>query len=102
MLDVTPIESRGVGASAMALTTAIFGQAAAPFLVGVVSDFFGSLIIAFYVVFPPVIVGLLLLLRARHTMEDDARAILIAVMEENQALEAERAEMGLTDEPAPT
>lgn len=102
MLDVTPVESRGVGASAMALTTAIFGQAAAPFLVGVVSDATGSLIIAFYIVFPPVILGLLLLLRARHTMEDDARAILTAVMEENQLLEAERAEMGLDDEPAPT
>jgi MFS family permease len=102
MLDVTPVESRGVGASAMALTTAIFGQAAAPFVVGAVSDATGSLVLAFYIVFPPVIFGLLLLLQARHTIEDDAQAIVTAVMEENRALEAERAEMGLTDEPAPT
>lgn len=102
MLDVTPIESRGVGASAMALTTAIFGQAAAPFIVGVVADWTGSLVAAFYIVFPPVIFGLLLLLRARHTLEDDARAIITAVMEENELLQAERAQMGLDDEPAPT
>ena len=46
--------------------------------------------IAFYIVFPPVIVGLLLLLRARHTLDDDAQAIITAIIEENQMLEAER------------
>lgn len=99
MLDVVPPESRGVGASAMALTTSIFGQAMAPVLVGWISDTTGSLVTAFYIVFPPVIFGLLLLLRARHTLEDDARAILTAIVEENEALEAERREMGLLDDP---
>jgi len=100
MLDVVPPESRGVGASAMALTTSIFGQAMAPVLVGWISDTTGSLVAAFYIVFPPVIFGLLLLLRARHTLEDDARAIVTAIYEENQALEAERRDMGLMDDPA--
>jgi MFS family permease len=93
MMDVVPPESRGVGASAMALTTAVFGAALAPVLVGGVSTLTGSLVAAFYLTFPPVIFGLLLLLRARHTLEDDARAIVTAIYEEHQLLEKERAEI---------
>jgi len=100
MLDVIPPESRGVGASAMALTTSVFGQAMAPLLVGWISDVTGSLVTAFYIVFPPVILGLMLLLRARHTLEDDAQAIVTAIFEENQKLEAERRQLGLIEEPA--
>jgi MFS family permease len=91
MLDVVPPDSRGVGASAMALTTSVFGLALAPVLVGALSSLTGSLVTAFYLTFPPVILGLLLLLRARHTLEDDARAIVTAIYEENQLLEKERA-----------
>jgi MFS family permease len=98
MTDVVPPESRGVGASAMALTTSVFGTALAPVLVGAVSTLTGSLVAAFYITFPPVIFGLMLLLRARHTLEDDARAIVTAIVEENQLLEQQRAE--LTDAPA--
>lgn len=93
MLDVVPPDSRGVGASAMALTTSIFGMALAPVLVGALSSLTGSLVTAFYLTFPPVIFGLLLLLRARHTLEEDARAIVIAIYEENQLLEREREAM---------
>jgi len=93
MLDVVPPDSRGVGASAMALTTSVFGTALAPVLVGGISSLTGSLVAAFYVTFPPVILGLLLLLRARRTLEDDARAIVTAIYEENQILERERAEL---------
>lgn len=93
MLDVVPPDSRGVGASAMALATAVFGQAAAPIVVGGLSSLTGSLVTAFYIVFPPVIAGLFLLLRARHTLEDDAQAIVIAVYQENQVLEDERAHL---------
>jgi MFS family permease len=93
MLDVVPPDSRGVGASAMALTTSVFGLALAPVLVGGLSSLTGSLVTAFYLVFPPVILGLMMLLRARHTLEDDARAIVTAIYDENQLLERERAEM---------
>lgn len=78
MLDVVPAESRGVGTSAFALVTAVFGTALAPPLVGLLSDVTGSLVTAFYVVFPPVLGGLLFLLRARHTIVADAEAILAA------------------------
>ena len=93
MTDVVPPDSRGVGASAMALTTSVFGTALAPVLVGAVSSLTGSLVTAFTITFPPVILGLLLLLRARHTLEDDARAIVTAIYEENQLLEHQRSEM---------
>lgn len=88
MLDVTPPGSRGVGASAFALTAAVLGPAAAPFVVGVLSQATGSLVTAFYLVLPPVIVGLLLLLRARHTINEDAAKIIAKVMEEQQLIEA--------------
>jgi MFS family permease len=87
MLDVTPPESRGVGASAFALTAALLGPAAAPFVVGTLSDLTGSLVAAFYIVFPPVIIGLLLLLRARHTINDDAAAIIAKIMESQQRID---------------
>ena len=86
------------GASAMALTTSVFGTALAPRAGGWISDVTGSLVAAFYIVFPPVILGLLLLLRARHTLEDDAQAIVTAIYEENLMLEAERRELGLIRE----
>jgi MFS family permease len=93
MLDVMPPESRGVGASAMALTTAVCGSALAPFLVGWLADVTGSLVTAFYIVFPPVILGLLLLSRARHTLEQDAEALITAVLAEHELLEAQRKEI---------
>lgn len=99
MLDVVPPESRGVGASALALTTAVFGSALAPLAVGALSDLTGSLVTAFYLVFPPAIIGLLLLLRARTTLDEDAQAIIDAILEENRLLEEERLEFtGLPDE----
>jgi MFS family permease len=80
MLDVIPADSRGVGTSAFALCSAVFGTALAPPLVGLLSDL-TSLVTAFYIVFPPVIVGLLFLLRARHTIIEDAQAIFTKMME---------------------
>ena len=79
MLDVTPTESRGVSASAFALASAVFGTALAPPLVGLLSDLTGSLVTAFHIVFPPVIVGLLFLLQARHTIVEDAAKIVAAM-----------------------
>ena len=75
MMDVVPAENRGVGTSAFALCSAVFGTAMAPPLVGLLSDITGSLVTAFAIVFPPVIAGLLLLLRAKTTIVEDAAAI---------------------------
>ncbi|MCC5952779.1 MAG: MFS transporter [Acidimicrobiia bacterium] len=97
MMDVVPADSRGVGASAFALTSTVFGTAAAPVIVGQLSDLTGSLVWAFTLVFPPVIAGLMLLLRARRTIGDDAEAILVAMVAEQEALAAEAEEAGLGD-----
>ncbi|GIU85062.1 MAG: MFS transporter [Acidimicrobiales bacterium] len=99
MTDVVPAESRGVGASAFALTVGIFGPALAPALVGFLRDL-TSLVAAFYIVFPPVVLGLLLLLRARHTIEEDARAIVAAMIEEQEVLEREKAHLAHADSDA--
>ena len=80
MLDVVPAESRGVGTSAFALVAAVLGTAMAPPVVGGLSDL-TSLVTAFYIVFPPVVVGLLFLLRARRTIIEDAEAIITAILE---------------------
>ena len=42
----------------------------------------------------------MLLRRARHTLEDDARAIVTAIYEENQLLEQQRAGMAATQDPS--
>ncbi|MEA2235193.1 MAG: hypothetical protein QOD83_5009, partial [Solirubrobacteraceae bacterium] len=76
MMDVIPAESRGLGASAFALTSAIFGTALAPPLVGAISDATNSLVTAFYIVTPPIFIGTFILLRARATIEEDAAAII--------------------------
>ena len=79
MLDVLPAASRGVGTSAFALVSTLLGTALAPPLVGLISDL-TSLVTAFYIVFPPIIIGVLFLLRARDTITEDAQAIITAML----------------------
>jgi MFS family permease len=100
MMDVVPAGSRGVGASAFALTSTVFGTAAAPTVVGQLSEMTGSLVWAFTIVFPPVILGLMLLLRARHTIGEDAEAILAAMAAEQEALAAEADQVAGVDRTA--
>ena len=78
----------------MALTTSVFGLALAPVLVGALSSLTGSLVTAFYLVFPPVILGLMRCCCGRVT---PSRTTPVPssppIYEENQLLEKERAEM---------
>ena len=76
MVDVVPPDSRGVGASALGVTTTLFGTAAAPVVVGALSEVTGSLVVAFYLAFIPAILGLLVLLRARRSLDDDVSAVI--------------------------
>jgi MFS family permease len=85
MMDVVPAESRGVSASAFALTSTVFGTALAPPLLGLLSDSIHSLVGAFYIVTPPIIVGSLILRRAQHTIAEDAQAIITKMIERQQA-----------------
>ena len=81
MMDVTPVQARGVSTSAFALSSTLFGTALAPIVVGVLSDLTGSLVAAFYIVTPPVVVGSLILRRAKDTIVEDAAAILTSMAE---------------------
>ena len=85
MMDVVPAESRGVSASAFALVSTVFGTALAPPLIGLISDLTGSLVGAFYIVTPPIVVGSMILRRAQHSIVEDAQAILTKMMERQQA-----------------
>lgn len=79
MTDVVPAQSRGIGVSAFSLTSAVFGTALAPPIVGILSDA-TSLRAAFNIVSPIVLIGALIVLRARKTIVDDAQAIFEAVL----------------------
>jgi MFS family permease len=94
MMDVTPVQARGVSSSAFALTSTLFGTALAPPFVGLLSDLTGSLVAAFYLVTPPVVVGSLILRRAKHTIVDDAAAILTTMAERAAANPAGEADDG--------
>ena len=74
-MDVVPPSSRGVGTSAFAVVTTVFGTAFAPAAVGWLSEL-TSLRTAFILVSPPILVGTLILWRARFTIVDDARAMM--------------------------
>jgi MFS family permease len=92
MLDVLPAASRGVGTSAFALVSTVLGTALAPPLVGLLSDL-TSLVTAFYIVFPPIVIGVLFLLRARHTITEDAQAIITAMLRTNAPAAADESEV---------
>lgn len=81
MMDVTPVHARGVSVSAFALCSTVFGTALAPLVVGILSDLTGSLVAAFCIVTPPVVVGTLILRRAKHTIAEDAEAIFTTMVE---------------------
>ena len=106
MVDVVPAESRGMGVSAFSLTSALFGTALAPPIVGALSDA-TSLLAAFNIVSPIVAIGAVIVLRARRTIVEDAGAILEAVMARAATVETPKPEDGTpvaeqlpTDEPA--
>lgn len=93
MTDVVPAASRGMGVSAFSLTSALFGTALAPPIVGALSDA-TSLLSAFNIVSPIVLIGALIVLRARKTIVEDAQAIFTAVLATKPAETTEVASPG--------
>jgi len=76
----------------------IFGQAAAPFLIGAISGYYDdNLRVAFLMVAPISVIGSAVLFRARKFLDDDMQkimmAVLVAMQEENErkAADAEKA-----------
>lgn len=73
--DVIPASERGIGFALLQLFLAL-GSAGGPLAVGAASDAIGSLTGAFAVLVAPMVLGSLVVLRARATFDDDARAAL--------------------------
>jgi MFS transporter, Spinster family, sphingosine-1-phosphate transporter len=100
--DALPANLRGAGFAAFALISTVSGAAAAPPILGALSDA-TDLRAAFYIVMPPIYVGALILLRARKHLDEDVGKVLMAVQRaymDQQALEERRVakEAAETDE----
>jgi MFS family permease len=97
--DAMPGNLRGAGFGAFNLVSVVFGTAAAPFVVSLLAQGFGGdLRTAFLAVTPPVVIGAVVLLRARdHLDADTARifeAVLQAAQEEQERVAALEAAAG--------
>lgn len=74
--DVLPSQRRGVGFALLNFMVAV-GAAFGPLVVGGLSDVYGSLDLALATLGLPVLLGSLIVLRARWSYEEDARAVLL-------------------------
>jgi MFS family permease len=91
--DAVPAHLRGAGFAAFSLISTISGAAAAPLVLGALSDL-TNLRVAFLICMPPIFLGALILLRARAHLDEDVAKVLMAVQRaymEQQALEQQRA-----------
>ena len=86
--DAVPAHLRGAGFGAFNIVSVIFGAAAAPFVVGQLSQL-TNLRAALLIVTPPVYLGAYALFKARDHLDADAAKIFEAVM---LAIQAEQAE----------
>jgi sugar phosphate permease len=92
--DAVPAHLRGAGFAAFGLISGVFGSAAAPPIIGVLSDA-RDLRFALLACMPIIFVGALVLLRARHHLDEDVMKVMVAVQrayQEQEALEQRRAE----------
>ena len=88
LTDAVPAHLRGAGFGAFNLVAVVCGQAAAPFVVSVISDQYDeNLRVAFLVVSPFMLLGSLVLFRARKFIDEDMNKIMMAVL---QALQDEK------------
>jgi MFS family permease len=79
MADAVPAHLRGAGFGAFNLASIVFGVAAAPLIVGWLSDIW-NLRAAFLIVSPPVFLGAYILYRAKFHLDADAMKIFEAVV----------------------
>jgi MFS family permease len=95
LTDALPAHLRGAGFGAFNLVSVVAGQAAAPFVVGVLSAGFDeNLRTAFLIVTPLSFMGAAILFRARRFLDADMQKIVLAVLtalqEERDRAHAER------------
>lgn len=90
--DAVPAHLRGAGFAAFGLISGVFGSAAAPPIIGAISDA-ADLRIALLACMPIIFVGAVILYRARNHLDEDVGKVLMAVQrayQEQMALEEER------------
>lgn len=88
LTDAVPAHLRGTGFGAFNLAAVVFGQAAAPFVVGGLSSAFDeNLRTALLLVTPVSLLGAAVLYRARKYLDEDMNKIMMAVL---QALQDEQ------------
>ena len=88
LTDAVPAHLRGAGFGAFNLVAVVCGQAAAPFIVSAISDAYDeNLRVAFLAVSPFLLLGSMILYRARKFIDEDMNKIMMAVL---QALQDER------------
>jgi MFS family permease len=85
LTDAVPAHLRGTGFGAFNLAAVVFGQAAAPFVVGGLSSAFDeNLRTALLLVTPVSLIGALVLFRARKFLDEDMNKIMMAVLQAMQ------------------
>jgi MFS family permease len=92
--DAVPAHLRGAGFAAFGLISGVTGAAAAPPIIGVLSDW-TDLRIAFLISMPTIFLGAVVLLRARAHLDEDVAKVMMAVQrayQEQQALEERRSQ----------
>ncbi len=93
LTDAVPAHLRGTGFGAFNLAAVVFGQAAAPFVVGGLSAAFGeNLRTALLLVSPVSLLGALVLFRARNYLDEDMNKIMMAVLQAMQDEQVRHAE----------
>jgi MFS family permease len=85
LTDAVPAHLRGTGFGAFNLAAVVFGQAAAPFVVGGLSSAFDeNLRTALLLVSPVSLLGAIVLFRARNYLDEDMNKIMMAVLQAMQ------------------
>ena len=88
LTDAIPAHLRGAGFGAFNLVAVVCGQAAAPFIVSLISNAFDeNLRVAFLACSPLLFLGAAILFRARKFLDEDMNKIMMAVL---QALQDEK------------
>jgi hypothetical protein len=88
LTDAIPAHLRGAGFGAFNLVAVVCGQAAAPFIVSLISNAFDeNLRVAFLACSPLLVLGAAILFRARKFLDEDMNKIMMAVL---QALQDEQ------------
>ncbi len=100
LTDAIPAHLRGAGFGAFNLVAVVCGQAAAPFIVSLISNEFDeNLRVAFLACSPLLFLGAAILFRARRFLDEDMNKIMMAVLQALQD-ERDRAAEAVGDQPA--